>query len=208
MTSSNGSDFLDVRCSELHLERIAEHIVNWEELVPYFNITQAEQQEIKANHLHQYKLQKREMLWKWMGKSGNGATYHCMKEIFFTAKKTILADKIEDLLHEPYSQSPLSAVAAFKLYLTDCYSSISTTSAAEQDWPPLMNASFVDPELHVVQDQLTVKMRKKIFIADLFQDGKSQKILLEGTAGSGKTTLTRKICQLWAQGIMWTFSSI
>ena len=199
-TTSLCSDFLDARCSDLHLEQIAEHIVDWEELAPYFNITQAEQQVIKANHVHQYKLQKREMLWKWMEKSGNGATYRRMKEIFSTAKKAILADKIEDILHEPYSQSPLSAVAAFKLYLKDCYSSISTTSVGEQDWPPLMNASFVDPELHVVQGQLMMKMRKKILIADLFQDAKSRKILLEGTAGSGKTTLTRKICQQWAQG--------
>ena len=159
MTSS---DFLDARCSELHLEQISEHIVDWEELAPYFNITEAEQQVIKANHVQQYKVQKREMLWKWMEKNGNGATYRRMKENFSSAKKAILADKIEDILHEPCSRSPLSAVAAFKLYLTDCYSSISTTSAAEHDWPPLVrNASFVDPELHVVQGQPMTKKRKK-----------------------------------------------
>ena len=39
-----------------------------------------------------------------------------------------------------------------------------------------------------------------MLVDDLFQGSKSQKILLEGTAGSGKTTLTRNICQLWAKG--------
>ena len=93
MSSNSTSDFLDAQCSELHLEQIVEHIVNWEELAPYFNITEAEQQEIKAN-VHQYKLQKRNMLWKWIEKKGNSATYRHMKEIFSKAQKAILADKL------------------------------------------------------------------------------------------------------------------
>ena len=199
-TTSLCSEFLDAQYSQLHLEQIAEHIVDWEELAPYFNITQAEQQEIKANHVHQYKLQKRDMLWKWLEKNGNKATYCGMKTIFYSANKAFLADQLEEILGSVTLQAPPGAVAAFKLYLNDCYNRISATSAAEQDWPPLMNAAFVDPELHVVEGQLMMKKRKKILVDDLFQSEKSQNILLEGTAGSGKTTLTRSICQKWAQG--------
>ena len=57
-----------------------------------------------------------------MGKNGNKATYRKMKEIFSQAEKELLADKLEEILQDAYSQSPLSAVAVFKRYLMDCYS--------------------------------------------------------------------------------------
>ena len=48
------SSVLDKRCSltGVLFAKISEVIVNWEELAPYFGLTEAEVQEIKANCTH------------------------------------------------------------------------------------------------------------------------------------------------------------
>ena len=33
---------LDVRCSSAHIAKLSEHIEDWEELAPYFGLTEAE----------------------------------------------------------------------------------------------------------------------------------------------------------------------
>ena len=202
----DGSDALDARCSDpqsaLFLELISQHIVDWEVLAPYFSLTEADQMSIKCDHSAQYKVQKRAMLWRWIENNGNKATFRKMRETFLLAKNVNLADKLEEILQDVHSQSPHNAVAAFKLYLKDCYSSSSATADSGQNWPPLANTPYVAPELRLVIDTSQDKQPKKpIQLNDLFQDkATSHKILLKGTAGSGKTTLSRNMCQEWEKG--------
>ena len=59
---------LDKRCSSAHIAKISEYIENWQELAPYFGLTDAEEQKILNNHAHQYKVQKCKMVWKWVRK--------------------------------------------------------------------------------------------------------------------------------------------
>ena len=50
------SSVLDKCCSFAHIAKISEHIENWQELAPYFGVTEAEEQEILNSHAHQYKV--------------------------------------------------------------------------------------------------------------------------------------------------------
>ena len=59
--ASVDSSVLDKRCSSAHIAKISEHIENWQELVPYFGLTEAEEQEILKSHAHQYKVEKHKM---------------------------------------------------------------------------------------------------------------------------------------------------
>ena len=188
-TVSLDSPMLDERCTRLHIEKIAEDIEDWQELAPYFSLTEADEETIQNSHAHQPELRKRKMLWMWVEKNGNEATYRKMKNIFSQAEKALLADKLLEILQDAYSQSPLSAVTSFKRYLIDCYTNDGEDCQGE--WPLLPNAPFVNPELLLGS--------QKVGIRDLLQERKV-KVLLEGTAGSGKTTLTKHICQQWADG--------
>ena len=60
--ASIDSSVLDKCCLSAHITKISEHIENWQELAPYFGITEAEEHEILNNHAHQYKVQKRKMV--------------------------------------------------------------------------------------------------------------------------------------------------
>ena len=202
----DGTNALDARCNDpqstLFLELISQHIIDWEVLAPYFSLTEADQMAIKCDHSARYKVQKRAMLWRWIENNGNKATFRQMKKIFLLANNVNLADKLEEILQDVHSQSPHNAVAAFKLYLKDCYSSSSAT-ADRQNWPPLANTPYIAPELRLVIDTSPPDRQasKPIQLNDLFQDkSMPHKILLEGTAGSGKTTLSRNMCQEWEKG--------
>ena len=201
---------LDARCgdpqSALFLELIAQHIVDWEVLAPYFSLTEADQMAIKQDHSGQYQVQKRALLSTWIERNGNEATFSKMRKIFLQANCVNLADKLVEILQDVYSQSPDNAVAAFKLYLKDCYSTISPTATDRQNWPPLANTPYVEPELRLVVDSSPEwkpvrQPSRSIQCNDLFQDKDfPHKILLEGTAGSGKTTLSRNMCKEWEKG--------
>lgn len=57
------------------LDEIAYHLKEWEELAPYIDLSDAEQNEIKGDYDKQYLLQKREALRRWRRKNmANKAT--------------------------------------------------------------------------------------------------------------------------------------
>ena len=181
---------LDVRCSSAHIAKLSEHIEDWEELAPYFGLTEAEQQEIRASHALQYKVQKRKMLWKWVRKLGEKATYRELIKVLKEAGESLLIPRVKELLEDSFSEAPHIIVNSFRQYLKDCYS----TSASDgvQNWPRLKKPMiFVNPEL-VSKDK-----KASLTTLDIFRD---KKVMLEGTSGSGKTTLMRHACQQWAEG--------
>ena len=184
---------LDVRCSSAHIAKFSENIEDWEELAPYFGLTEAEQQEIRASHALQYKVQKRKMLWKWVRKLGEKATYREMIKVLEEAGESLLISRVKELLEDSYSEAPHIIVNSFRQYLKDCYSTSATDGVAvRKDWPRLNRPMiFVNPEL-VSKDKKT-----SLTTLDIFND---KKVMLEGTAGSGKTTLMRHACQQWAEG--------
>ena len=205
---------LDTRCSYICLGQIAENIVKWEELAVYFELTPAEIEEIRNDYPYQYKMQKHAMLWKWIQKNEDKATYRAMKNNFESAKDELLTAKVMEMLHDcDPAQPPVlnctTVADAFKQYLKDCYTIAAGSSVeghpgtanTKEMGPPLSDqAPFIGPELYLVLDK--ENKQKKIVIDDLLKEKKAQKVLLEGIAGTGKTTLTRHICQQWAEGTL------
>ena len=187
------STALDVRCSSAHIAKFSEHIEDWEELAPYFGLTEAEQQEIRASHVLQYKVQKRKMLWKWVRKLGEKATYRELIEVLEEAGESLIISRVKELLEDSYSEAPHIIVKSFRQYLKDCYSTSASDGVADrEDWPRLKHPMiFVNPEL-ISKDKKT-----SLTTLDIFKD---KKLMLEGTSGSGKTTLMRHACQQWAEG--------
>ena len=175
------STALDVRCSSAHIAKLSEHIEDWEELAPYFGLTEAEQREIKGNHALQYKVQKRKMLWKWVRKLGEKATYRELTKVLEEAGESLQISRVKELLDDSYSEAPHIIVNSFRQYLKDCYSTSASDGVADkEDWPRLKHPIFVNPEL-VLKDEKT-----SLTTLDVFKD---KKVMLEGTSGSGKTTL-------------------
>ena len=187
------STVLGVRCSSAHIAKLSEHIEDWEELAPYFGLTEAEQQEIRASHALQYKVQKRKMLWKWVRKLGEKATYCELIKVLEEAGESLLISRVKELLEDSYSEAPHIIVNSFRQYLKDCYSTSASDGVADrEDWPRLKNPMiYVNPEL-ISKDEKT-----SLTTLDIFKD---KKVMLEGTSGSGKTTLMRHACQQWAKG--------
>ena len=177
---------LDVRCSSAHIAKLSEHIEDWEELAPYFGLTEAEQQEIRASHALQYKVQKRKMLWKWVRKLGEKATYHELIKVLEEAGESLLISRVKELLEDSYSEAPHIIVKSFRQYLKDCYSTSASDGVADrEDWPRLKHPMiFVNPELVSKDAEKT-----SLTTLDIFKD---KKVMLEGTSGSGKTTLMRQ----------------
>ena len=197
----------DIPCSDLHIAKISEKIVNWEELAPYFGILSEDEAEIRNDNPHQYHIQKRKMLWKWKQRLRNKATYSKLKECFTFAGNQLLANEVDELLHDPYSQSPHSAMATFKQYLKDCYTVDSQPSSQKHEWPQLGNTKFVQPRLTLKPTNIqNGGQEREVALSNIIsfskQENKSVNILLEGVAGSGKTTISWHACQQWAKGNM------
>ena len=192
LLNSTALDSVDIRCSSAHIAKFSEYIEDWEELAPYFGLTEAEQQVIRASHALQYKVQKRKMLWKWVRKLGEKATYRELIKVLEEAGESLLISRVKELLDDSYSEAPHIIVNSFRQYLKDCYSTSASDGVADrEDWPRLKHPMiFVNPEL-VSKDKKT-----SLTTLDIFKD---KKVMLEGTAGSGKTTLMRRVCQQWAE---------
>ena len=68
--------------SDLHIAELASEMKNWEQYVPYLDLTGAEEEEIRRDNPNRYGMQKREVLRKWKAKQGSAATYRQLIIVF------------------------------------------------------------------------------------------------------------------------------
>ena len=208
---------LDSPVSDLHVAQLADIIKTWEDYVPFFEITEAEEEEIHQNHQHNYRNQKREAIRKWKHKFGGNATYRRLIIILCGAQHVDTADKVREMLLPKTNDTatPKSYLESFREYLVECYTE--TQHPSRSQWPFSSMSSYIDltltevppiPQLHShMGEQPEAHQRKSVELSELFNTGshysrqaKRKVILLEGGAGSGKTTLTWHACQKWAEG--------
>ena len=200
---------LDSPVSDLHIAELASEMKNWEHYVPYLGLTEAEEEEIRRNDPNRYGIQKRAVLRKWKTKQGSAATYRQLI-IVFCLQNTELAEKAKQLLlrKQPTKSSVLDT---FRKYLVDCY--IETSHPSHTQWPFSGTSAYIDLALlEVPENPLRLELSDRqsplspqaLELNELFSVGrwkaKRKIILIEGPAGSGKTTLMWHACREWAAG--------
>ena len=196
-------DSLNSPVSDLHVAELASEMKNWEQYVPYLGLTEAEEEEIRMDNPNRYGMQKREVLRKWKAKQGSAATYRQLI-IMFCLQNTELAQKVKQLLL-PKLKAQSTVLDTFRKYLVDCY--VETPHPSHTQWPFSGISAYIDLTLLEVPLQIEPNQKSSPtphVLSELFRAGqwkaKRKVILIEGPAGSGKTTLTWHACREWAAG--------
>ena len=97
---------LDRLCEDTDLAKLAEQMVSWEKYAPYCGLSPPEEREIKHDNPHQYVVQKRRMLERWKGKSGDNATYRNLVGVFERGEDQMLANYVYKLAQENKETEP------------------------------------------------------------------------------------------------------
>jgi hypothetical protein len=210
---------LDSPVSDVHLSDIASHITEWQELAPYLDLSEVEEKDIVDSNPKNPKLQRREALRKWKESNGSKATYRKLICILCSQGRAGTAETLKKILVSSTTiknddeQGVL--INSFHDYLRDCYSDHDHPSSLQ--WPLLTSyAGYVDLDLYDAPVSLTVLMNapmpvqslKPLPLKSIFNAGKEKAprkvVLVEGLAGSGKTTLCWYACKEWAAGKLFT----
>ena len=177
--------------------------------------TEAVEEEIRCNNKNDYGLQKRKALKRWKGKFGSRATYCRLIVVFCKAEQADLAEKVKELALQVSPDmiaglaSTTSVLAEYREHLVSSYTGSPHPSII--GWPQAGTATYIDLSLIEAPPQQTHQQqepnqgqRKKVMLSELFDIEKSDHarkvVLIEGAAGSGKTTLTWHACREWAAG--------
>ena len=197
-----GSGLLEKPMPISLLDEIAYHLEEWEELAPYIELTEAEQEEIKNDYNKQYLLQKRQALRRWRKKGHLNATLQTFVSILCKQGLISLAEMVVKK-----SQVPPSCLLIFAKYLRHFYIH-DFHHPANNQWPSLLEgfdlpALYVDLKFNKVPLNETMGAQSKaveVELKQVFQEKVTNRlvILFEGIAGSGKTTLYWHACREWA----------
>ena len=201
------SDLLDKPVPISLLDEIAYHLEDWEELAPYIDLSNSEQNEIKGDYDKQYLLQKREALRRWRRKNmTNKATLETLVSILCEKQLVSLAEMLVKL-----TSKPRTCLLMFAKYLRHFYIQDFSHPASNQ-WPSLLEgfdlpSIYVDLKLYKVPlnetpgDSGSSTVEVELSEVLNFQEKCESRfvILFEGIAGSGKTTLSWHACREWAK---------
>ena len=210
---------LDSPISDIHLSDIASHITEWQHLAPYLDLSEIEEKDIVDSYPEQPKLQRREALRKWKESNGDKATYRKLICVLCLHGRVGTALKLKKILVSSSTKKNDTEQAvlidSFHEYLCDCYSDHVHPSSLQ--WPLLSSyAGYVDLDLYDAPVSWTVLTNvhkpvdslKSLPLKSIFDAGDrkaSRKVVLvEGLAGSGKTTLCWYACKEWAAGRIFT----
>ena len=191
--------------SDSDLTRLSQHIVDWEDIAPVLSITEAEEREIKEDNPRDYQMQKYAMLRKWKAKAGDGAIYNQLIRVFRIINDKGLIEHVQEiLLHPEESATASNVLACYQEFLQMSYYKARHPSLLLDQWPVMKNPAFVSVKLSLVKGDRSNSTREEISLSDLLAKTKPQsrnthQILLRGLPGSGKTTLTWHVSQLWAK---------
>ena len=197
-----GSGLLEKPMPISLLDEIAYHLEEWEELAPYIELTEAEQEEIKNDYDKQYLLQKRQALRRWRKKGHLNATLETFVSILCEQGLISLAEMVVKK-----SQVPPSCLLIFAKYLRHFYIH-DIHHPANNQWPSLLEgfdlpALYVDLKFNKVPLNKTKAGTTKaveVELKEVFQEKSENHLVIffEGIAGSGKTTLSWHACREWA----------
>ena len=219
---------LDTRVSDYHIAEIANDLVEWEVVAPYFNLTESDQMEIMKDYEGRYNLQKRKALHVWRWKSGDKATYRTLISICCSQRLINLAERV--VMHLVSGLRPPSSriLDSFFHYLMDCYLKLS--HPCREQWPtkgplkaptkffdlilheaPLTEVQYSSTSRLLSHDSRLLSHDSRLLSHDNFKSvtltstlTKSEEshrmlVYFEGIAGSGKTTLMWHACREWAE---------
>ena len=198
---------LDTTVSDIHLADVVSHFHEWEELAPYLDLTETDEEDIKTKYSDRPGLMRREALRTWKHKNGSKATYRKLIVVFCSQGRADVAEKVRDLAQSGgKTQSEL--LDTIYSYLHDCYIDLPQALSSSPQWPVLPRFCYVDLELFdtpiTSSDDDSPKPLKPITLESMLAAGnfkaKRKVILVEGISGSGKTTLSRYACNQWAAG--------
>ena len=197
---------LDASVHDLHIADIVYHFTEWEQMAPYLDLTETEEHDIREKYPNRPMLQRREALRLWKRKHGSKATYQALITIFCeNVQRTDVAEKLRDLASQSTIDSNSDYVIdIFSRYLIDCYTDFPHPSSSQ--WPFSSFKGYVNLELcnAPIESNESSKPLQPIDIHSLLRAGnpktKRKVVLMEGVAGSGKSTLFWYACSQWAQG--------
>ena len=199
---------LDSTVCEIHIADIVNHFTEWELAAPYLGVTETDESDIKQQYPSMPKLQRRKALILWKQKKGSEATYLKLIKVFCDVQRKDVAEKVKDLaVKQSINISSNYILDVFSRYLVDCYTDFPHPSSSQ--WPFSTFKSYVNLELcrtplaiknYESQDQLEPIDLQSLLYAGKPKEKKRNVVLVEGVAGSGKSTLFWYACNQWAQG--------
>ena len=188
-------------CTDMHLADIAGKVVQWETFAPYMSIDEAEEEEIKSNH-RTYLQQKLACLRKWKSKYGQKATYQHLIQIFCRAGQVDLSCKVAEMIElaAPISPQTKRELDEYHQYLVEQY--LQDVPPGTAEFPFIPAADF-----HYFKLSLQMRTSAKVHVAslemeDIFTYGTEERkvTLIQGAAGSGKSTFVWELKRRWARG--------
>ena len=201
---------LDSPVSDVHISDIASFsMTDWQELSPFFDISEAEEHDIVEKYPNDPKLQRREALRTWREHSGDKATYRRLICILCSQSRVRTAQFVADLLSKKSKRALESdiLIGEYSEELYDFYSD-ETQHPSVLQWPFSASHSYAELDLHSAPVMLSFNSEqnqsakpvslKSIFSSD--KKGVRKVILLEGVAGSGKSTLCWYVSKEWSLG--------
>lgn len=189
---------LTTQCTDEHLADIASKIVTWETLAPYMKISEAEEEVIK--HERTYEEQKLACLQKWRRKYSYEATYQHLIQIFCKAEEVDLGYKVATMMKHvaPISSWEKDELDEYHHYLTENYRQEPAPGTAEFPFNLASNFQYIKLLLQI----RTRAGVESLEMEDIFTYGEEERkvTLIQGAAGSGKSTLVWELKRRWARG--------
>ena len=204
------------KCTEVHLRTFCRVLYEWESLVPYLGLEEADKRVIIHCHPNDYERQKHELFVKWQEKYQDLATYHRLMSSLIKAKNKEAADVFQyiattpaNLTHNQYFSTSFTAYRKFLQYRYDHL----TISASADECLNYVSSEYINLTLvklgqddgvivGSVEDVITHYECIKLNELLNFPVSKERICLIEGGPGMGKTTLAMQICKLWSKGVI------
>ena len=138
-------EVLDSTWSDADLARLAQHVVSWEELAPFWGLTEAEEEVIKKDN-PRYTPQKLAALRKWKAKSPETATYRQLIRVLKRMGKMGLVEKVREIVLSPEevpAGGPGDVLSGYREFLEKSCSQLPHPGMLTHQWPIIKSPAYV-----------------------------------------------------------------
>ena len=220
-------EVLDSTWPDSDLARLSRNVVSWEELAPFWGLTEAEEEEVKRDN-PSYAAQKLVALRRWKAKCSKTATYRQLVRVFTRMGKMELVEKVSrEILLNPEeipSGGPGDVLSNYREFLEMNYNQLPQPGMLFNQWPvmssycalPLsrqprkrgrlgsLRTSYSSPFVPLIEESALQhgndgeELEQGVHLPQLLSSAGSS-LVIKGLPGSGKTTLMWHTSQQWAK---------